>query len=203
MAVDVRVPNLMRVHTDGEATVSAEGATLELCDTLEKAGPYGSGHPAPVFALPRHRIADAREVGNGHVRLDLQSLGGARLPAIAFRAAQSDLGSFLFSRRGSSVHLAGTLSVNHWNGRQSVQMAPSLRFYPAQREPIGTPAVLTRWSEDLYLTLMSVEEDGRAGVRAIVTPGVAWIWAGVFVIAAGMVVCLLDRAPPASSGAAP
>jgi molybdopterin converting factor small subunit len=28
MAVDVRVPNLMRVHTDGEATVSAEGATV-------------------------------------------------------------------------------------------------------------------------------------------------------------------------------
>ncbi|MBX3531619.1 MAG: single-stranded-DNA-specific exonuclease RecJ [Rhizobiaceae bacterium] len=108
------------LHID--AAVSAEGATLELCETLEKAGPYGAGHPAPVFALPRHRIADAREVGNGHVRLDLQSLGGARLPAIAFRAAQSDLGSFLFSRRGFSVHLAGTLSVNHWNGRQSVQM---------------------------------------------------------------------------------
>jgi single-stranded-DNA-specific exonuclease len=108
------------LHID--AAVSAEGATLALCDTLEKAGPYGSGHPAPVFALPRHRIADAREVGNGHVRLDLQSLSGARLSAIAFRAAQSDLGSFLFARRGSSVHLAGTLSVNHWNGRETVQM---------------------------------------------------------------------------------
>ncbi len=28
MAVDVRVPNLMRDHTDGEATVSAEGTTV-------------------------------------------------------------------------------------------------------------------------------------------------------------------------------
>ena len=28
MAVEVRVPNLLRVHTDGEATVSAEGATV-------------------------------------------------------------------------------------------------------------------------------------------------------------------------------
>jgi len=28
MAVDVRVPNLLRVHTDGVATVSADGATV-------------------------------------------------------------------------------------------------------------------------------------------------------------------------------
>jgi len=35
MAVDVRVPNLLRVHTDGAATVSAEGATLgEVFDAL-------------------------------------------------------------------------------------------------------------------------------------------------------------------------
>jgi molybdopterin converting factor small subunit len=28
MAVEVRVPNLLRVHTDGAATVAAEGATV-------------------------------------------------------------------------------------------------------------------------------------------------------------------------------
>lgn len=105
-----------------DAAISAEGATLELCDMLERAGPFGAGHAAPVFALPHHRIADAREVGNGHVRLDMRSLGGKSLPAIAFRAGQSDLGRFLFSRRGETVHLAGTLGVNHWNGRQTVQM---------------------------------------------------------------------------------
>ena len=35
MAVDVRVPNLLRVHTDGAATVSADGATVgEVFDGL-------------------------------------------------------------------------------------------------------------------------------------------------------------------------
>jgi len=28
MAVDVRIPNLLRVHTDGAATVSTDGATV-------------------------------------------------------------------------------------------------------------------------------------------------------------------------------
>lgn len=78
------------------------------------------------------------------------------------------------------------------SGEAAGSVAPALNFYPSQREPIGTPAVQTRWSEDLYVTLMSVERDGRAGVRAIVTPAVAWIWGGVLVIVAGMALCLLD-----------
>jgi len=104
-----------------DAALSADGATLELLETLEAAGPYGSGHPAPVLALPRHRLVDAKLVGNGHVRADLRSLSGARLQAIAFRAAETDLGAFLFAHRGATVHVAGNLAVNHWNGSRSVQ----------------------------------------------------------------------------------
>lgn len=107
------------LHID--AALSAEGATFELLDMLEAAGPYGAGHPAPVLALPRHRLADAQVVGNGHVRADLRTHSGTRLPAIAFRAAESDLGRFLLARRGATIHLAGTLAANHWNGSRSVQ----------------------------------------------------------------------------------
>jgi len=104
-----------------DAALSADGATFDLIDTLEAAGPYGSGHPAPVLALPRHRLADAQAVGNGHVRIDLRSQTGARLQAIAFRAAETELGRFLFEHRGASVHVAGQLVANHWNGMRSVQ----------------------------------------------------------------------------------
>ncbi|MDZ5698324.1 single-stranded-DNA-specific exonuclease RecJ [Chelativorans sp. M5D2P16] len=105
-----------------DAALSAEGANFDLLDTLDAAGPYGAGHPAPVLALPRHRLADARLVGNGHVRLDLRAHSGARLQAIAFRAAETDLGNFLFKNRGAPVHVAGTLAANHWNGTRSVQL---------------------------------------------------------------------------------
>ncbi|WP_173931561.1 single-stranded-DNA-specific exonuclease RecJ [Chelativorans sp. Marseille-P2723] len=104
-----------------DAALSAEGATLDLLQTLEAAGPYGAGHPAPVLALPRHRLADARVVGNGHVRVDLRAHSGARLQAIAFRAAETDLGKFLLDRRGGTIHVAGQLAANHWNGVRSVQ----------------------------------------------------------------------------------
>jgi single-stranded-DNA-specific exonuclease len=104
-----------------DGAISAEGATLALLDELESAGPYGAGNPAPVLALPRHRLVDARPVGVGHLRLDLQAQCGARLQAMAFRVENTDLGDFLFANRGSTIHVAGSLGCDYWNGERRVQ----------------------------------------------------------------------------------
>ena len=104
-----------------DGALAAEGATLDLLEALERAGPYGSGHAAPLFALPRHRLLDARPVGTGHIRADLQSEAGGRLQGIAFRAVDTALGEFLFDNRGRLLHVAGSLSGNYWNGSRSVQ----------------------------------------------------------------------------------
>ncbi|MER9465241.1 single-stranded-DNA-specific exonuclease RecJ [Mesorhizobium sp. M0482] len=119
-AVDVfRLQGEESLAIDG--ALAAEGATLALLDALEKAGPFGAGHVAPVFALPRHRLVDARAVGSNHIRADLQSESGGRIQAIAFRAVDTALGEFLFKNRGKPVHVAGSLSGNHWNGNRTVQ----------------------------------------------------------------------------------
>ncbi len=104
-----------------DGALAAEGATLALLDALEKAGPFGAGHIAPVFVLPRHRLADARAVGANHIRADLRSQSGGSIQAIAFRAVDTALGEFLFKNRGKTVHIAGSLSANHWNGNRTVQ----------------------------------------------------------------------------------
>jgi single-stranded-DNA-specific exonuclease len=104
-----------------DAALSAEGATVELLDTLEHAGPYGAGHPAPILVLARHRITDIRIVGNGHMRVGLRSEMGGSLQAMAFRAGDTALGAFLAASRGQTVHVAGMLSSNFWNGRRSAQ----------------------------------------------------------------------------------
>ena len=114
-------------HIDIDAAITARGATIELIELLEKAGPYGAGHPEPVFALPNHRIAYADVVGNGHVRATLASADGAMLKAIAFRAAGSPLGDALLAARGRLLHVAGTLSVDTWQQRRQ----PSLRILDA------------------------------------------------------------------------
>ncbi len=126
------VPGLVASHVlkiDG--AVSASGATTELFDQLEQAGPYGSGHAQPVFAIPSHRLKDARQVGTAHVKITLESLDGTRLDGIAFRAIDTPLGNFLLNSRGLQIHAAGCLSADQWQGNRRIQ----LRLLDAVRAP--------------------------------------------------------------------
>ncbi len=104
-----------------DAALAAEGATTDLLDALERAGPFGMGHVPPLFVLPRHRLADIRPVGTNHLRVNLSSEGGGRLQAMAFRAVETPLGDFLSRNRGNLLHVAGSLSSNYWNGNRTVQ----------------------------------------------------------------------------------
>lgn len=118
-----QVPGLVANETlkiDG--ALGASGATVDLIDQLETAGPYGSGHPQPIFALPSHRLRDSRLVGQSHIKITLEAQDGGRLDGIAFRAAETPLGELLMSSRGSQVHVAGTLGADHWQGNRRVQL---------------------------------------------------------------------------------
>ncbi|MGN6585444.1 MAG: single-stranded-DNA-specific exonuclease RecJ [Rhizobiaceae bacterium] len=108
-----------------DGALTAEGAKLDLLDVLERAGPYGAGHSAPTLVLPRHRLADLRAVGNGHLRIGLQSEMGGRVQAMAFRAEGTELAQFLEKNRGNAIHVAGTVSGNWWNGSRSLQFRVS------------------------------------------------------------------------------
>jgi len=84
-----------------------------------------------------------------------------------------------------------TVRVARNGGRPSI-LEPALNEYLTMREPLGTPAVRTSISHDLYLTLMNLGTDGTIGLRAIVTPAVVWIWIGVLIMVLGTTVCLLS-----------
>ncbi|MET3600061.1 single-stranded-DNA-specific exonuclease RecJ [Martelella mangrovi] len=106
-----------------DGALNASGATLDLIDRLEAAGPYGSGHPQPVFAVPDHKLRDARVIGTGgHVKVTLESADGAHLDGIAFRAADKPLGEMLLASRGRRLNVAGSLSGDYWQGRRRVQL---------------------------------------------------------------------------------
>ena len=105
-----------------DGAISAAGATAALIATLERAGPFGAGNPEPVIVLPDHIIAYAEEVGQAHVRARLRAGDGAMLNAIAFRAAGKTLGQALVKHRGESMHVAGTLCIDRWQGSERVQL---------------------------------------------------------------------------------
>lgn len=105
-----------------DAALTAGGATLDLVNGLERAGPYGAGHPEPVFAFPAHRISFADVVGNGHVRATLAGADGQTLKGIAFKAAEKPFGEALLASRGRPMHVAGVLSLDTWQGAERVQL---------------------------------------------------------------------------------
>ncbi|SFO75561.1 exonuclease RecJ [Cohaesibacter marisflavi] len=106
-----------------DAALTATGATEDLVKMLEKAGPYGAGNPEPIFVFPSHKIAFADVVGQGgHIRCTLSNSSGGKLKGICFRAAEEPIGKLLLENRGSSLHVAGSLSLDYWQGRPSVQL---------------------------------------------------------------------------------
>ncbi len=105
-----------------DAALTARGATLSLLHAVEKAGPFGSGNPSPVFAFPAHRARFPQIVGKGgHISFSLSSDDGAKLKAIAFRAAGTALGDTLMRDNDQPLHFAGSLSLDHYQGREQVQ----------------------------------------------------------------------------------
>ena len=111
----------VRAARDGDAlpidaALTARGVTLDLVRGLERAGPFGQGNPEPIFVLPEHVVVNAGVVGTDHVRARLQSGDGARLDAIAFRAAGGPLGQALLESQGRVLHVAARLSVGAFRG---------------------------------------------------------------------------------------
>ena len=110
-------------HFSVDATLTAGGAQPGIVAALERAGPFGSGQPEPVFVLPQHRVVEAREVGSGgHLRVKLRAGDGSAMGGIAFRAAGQPLGMALSRSIGRTLHVAGTLSVDRWGGHEKVEL---------------------------------------------------------------------------------
>ncbi len=105
-----------------DALISPAGATEALATSIAAVGPFGAGNPEPVVAVSNMRVAYCEVLAREHLRLSLAGPDGARLDAIAFRAADMALGRNLLARRGGNIHVAGRLRADRWKGRTRVQL---------------------------------------------------------------------------------
>ena len=107
------------LKVDGALTPRA--ATLDFAAQLESAGPYGQGNPAPRFCLPSVRLAMLKEIAGGHLRCALQAVDGGQISAVAFRAANSEIGTALAEARDFACHVAGRVERDEWGGRNRIE----------------------------------------------------------------------------------
>jgi len=105
-----------------DGALSARGATLQMIDLLDRAGPYGPGHPKPRFVFPAHRVTRLRIMGEIHLRCTLLATDGGRIEACAFRVVGTPLGDLFAKAEGAALHVAGHLRRSVWQGRETVEL---------------------------------------------------------------------------------
>ncbi len=106
-----------------DLSLSPGGLTPALIETLEAAGPFGVGWPGPRVAVGPVRLVKCDIVGNDHVRMVAAGADGRSFKAIAFRAAQSELGqTLLHGTRGRHLWLAGRARVDDWGSRPAAEL---------------------------------------------------------------------------------
>jgi cytochrome c-type biogenesis protein CcmF len=89
------------------------------------------------------------------------------------------------------------------NGRSLGALYPRMSQYENQREPIGSPAVHTSLTEDLYLSIHNIDASaGTVGLLVLVNPMVCWIWIATAVMALGGLVALVPPLRGATAASA-
>jgi single-stranded-DNA-specific exonuclease len=104
---------------DVDAEVRLDEVTIQLIQEIGSLHPFGAGNPEPTFAVTRLEVMDSRTVGEKHLKMTVRQ--GASLPfdSIGF-GMKSLLERGIPSR--TPVDLAFTPELNHWNGRDQIQL---------------------------------------------------------------------------------
>ncbi len=99
------------------------GLTPDLVTSLDAAGPYGVGWPAPRVAVGPVRIVKADIVGKDHLRIIASGNDGRSFKGIAFRAAETEMAQTLMHRSaGRKFHLAGRVKLDDWGSRPAAEL---------------------------------------------------------------------------------
>ncbi|HEX3592326.1 MAG TPA: cytochrome c-type biogenesis CcmF C-terminal domain-containing protein [Pseudonocardiaceae bacterium] len=71
------------------------------------------------------------------------------------------------------------VGVTDSSGAKLDPLHPSLNLYPSDSEPIGTPSIRHGVVNDLYASVIGLEQNGKSATfRFFLNPGVTWLWVG-------------------------
>lgn len=106
-----------------DLSVAPRGLNPALVESLESAGPYGVGWPGPRIAVGPVRVIKADIVGKDHVRMIVSGRDGASFKAVAFRAAETEMGqTLLHGSQGRQLWLAGRAKIDDWASRPQAEL---------------------------------------------------------------------------------
>lgn len=100
------------------------GATPDLVEQIDAAGPFGPANAAPRIAFSGVVPSGVRIVGNGHCQARFGDGAGSNIGSIAFGASDNGIAEFLDAAAGrrQPVHVAGRLEIDDWGGRRKAKL---------------------------------------------------------------------------------
>ena len=107
---------------DIDCAVNVAAVTVDFAQQLDQLEPYGTGNPEPLFKISNTQISKPQIVGSGHVKCFLTSALGGYLPAIAFNAADNEIGQALLNHHGDIYDVVGNVKLDVWQGNKKVQL---------------------------------------------------------------------------------
>lgn len=106
-----------------DLSLAPGGLTPDLVERLEAAGPFGMGWPGPRVAVGPVRLIKCDIVGADHVRMIAGGADGRSFKAMAFRAAETEMGqALLHGSRGRQFWLAGRAKIDDWGTRPAAEL---------------------------------------------------------------------------------
>ena len=106
-----------------DLSLTPGGLTPDLVEMLEGAGPFGVGWPGPRIAVGPVRLIKCDVVGADHVRMIAGGADGRSFKAMAFRAAETEMGqALLHAARGRPLWLAGRAKIDDWGSRPAAEL---------------------------------------------------------------------------------
>ena len=105
-----------------DCVVHLSAVNERLADELAMLEPYGTGNAEPQVMVKNVAITRAQIVGNGHVLCLLCSATGDKLSAIAFRAADTQIGQAMLQNNGEIYDIVGYVRCDNWQDKKRVQM---------------------------------------------------------------------------------
>lgn len=104
-----------------DLSLNLSAANNNLCEELERLKPFGTGNSEPLILIREVYFQKPYIIGSGHIKCELTNLAGARLTAIAFKAADTELGNEILSQHHSCYDVVGNLRFNRWNNSTTLQ----------------------------------------------------------------------------------
>lgn len=149
-ALEAEIDPLLQPTIPVDAQLAPEDIDLNLVDEISLLQPFGFGNPEPCFALEGYRAGTLELAGKDkkHLRLRLESKKIGNMWAIGF--GKSSLVHNI--DKGAQVRVAGSLHLNRWNGRTSVQMRVTHVQGPDRLSLEGRQIIDRRRSSEPWLT---------------------------------------------------